>query len=89
MFASCYYRNTIIKREKETVAVGTLARTPILQTRQNWHNHLPNKTTEVSYFSEWIVALNVLLECIILSLSHGIAAGETESSCSTVKRLRQ
>jgi hypothetical protein len=44
MFASYYYRSINIVRLRATVAVVTVTRTPTLQTRQNWHNHLPNKS---------------------------------------------
>jgi hypothetical protein len=37
----------------------TVTRTPILQTRQNWHNHLPSNATSRDFFLEWTVASNV------------------------------
>jgi hypothetical protein len=43
-FPSCYYRSTSVERMRATLAIVTMTRAPILQTRQNWHNHLPNET---------------------------------------------
>jgi hypothetical protein len=42
----------------------TVTRTPILQTRQNWHNHLSSNATVRDIFLEWTVTSNVLLAFI-------------------------
>jgi hypothetical protein len=58
---------------QSAVATVTMTQTPTLQTRLNCHNHLPNKTiVREAIFSEWIVALNVLLEFIYLSRTAGV-----------------
>jgi hypothetical protein len=59
-------------RENEGV---TTARTPILQTCQNWHNHLPNKTIVVQVIvSEWIVSSNTVIVFKNKYLSHGMTS---------------
>jgi hypothetical protein len=35
---------------QSTVAIVTMTRTPNLQTRRSWQNHLPNKNGEVCNF---------------------------------------
>jgi hypothetical protein len=51
-----------------------MTRTPTLQTRQNWHNHLPNKTTARDFFfADCIVASHVTRVRISLSLSLSVA----------------
>jgi hypothetical protein len=42
----------------------TMTRTPILQTRQNWHNHLPSNANVRYFYLEWTAASNVLLAFI-------------------------
>jgi hypothetical protein len=37
--------STSMERMRTTAAIVTMTRTPILQTCQNWHTHLPNKTS--------------------------------------------
>jgi hypothetical protein len=44
-FSSNYRHSTSMERMRTTAAIVTMTRTPILQTCQNWHTHLPNKTS--------------------------------------------
>jgi hypothetical protein len=47
-----------------------MTRTPTLQTRQNWHNHLPNNTI---VFFRLDSSIEYLLEFIFLSLSLSLS----------------
>jgi hypothetical protein len=53
-----------------------------LTDKSNRHNHLPNKTIvmQVIFFSEWIVASNILAFNLSLALLHGVTSPTTPHS---------